>query len=69
MSEYLKWTHTKCPYCGHRNRIRLDVAQHSKHIATCDIEEGGCDKDYVIETIVYVDTNVYSLCPQEGATP
>jgi hypothetical protein len=41
----------KCPYCGFEKNNHIEVeADHSIHpvIVRCNIDEGGCDKDFVV---------------------
>lgn len=35
-----------CPYCDIVNNYNQDIP--NKSIQTCDVEEGGCDKDYAV---------------------
>ena len=40
----------KCPYCKHRQYYPIkinDLFSNIKKIYTCDLDEGGCDKDFV----------------------
>ena len=61
-SVYYTW---QCSHCGHVNRFLLkDVLDFApadkKIIATCDCDEGGCDKDYAIFIHVEVRTEILS---------
>lgn len=53
----------KCPYCGLENIVFLDVDSRfiPKQIVTCDVEIGGCDKDFVIDPRLKVTTDVYKI--------
>lgn len=38
-----------CPYCGLENSRMIHIMlDDKKFIETCDIEKGGCDKDFVV---------------------
>ena len=52
-----------CPYCGLENNVLLDIDGHyiPKQIVTCDIEKGGCDKDFVIDPRLKVTAGVYKI--------
>ena len=52
-----------CPYCGLENNVLLDIDSHyiPKQIVTCDIEKGGCDKDFVIDPRLKVTADVYKI--------
>jgi hypothetical protein len=40
----------KCPYCEHEDRLSICVEDIStkKEVYTCDVDDGGCDRDFVI---------------------
>jgi hypothetical protein len=49
-----------CPYCKHVNRFKIGTeAYQPPEVVTCDVDEGGCDKDFVIK--VYVDVDIKTL--------
>ncbi|HHU82590.1 MAG TPA: hypothetical protein GXZ26_06270 [Firmicutes bacterium] len=52
-----------CPYCGLENEGILNIDSHyiPKKIVTCDIEMGGCDKDFVIEPRFKITADVYKI--------
>lgn len=54
---------TKCPYCGHENitKLETDYAFPDKEIVTCDVEFGGCDRDYVIDPKINITVDVYGI--------
>lgn len=38
-----------CPYCSKENKIELDTSLFSDDtVITCDMDEGGCDKKFVV---------------------
>ena len=41
----------RCPYCGLENIVPVDIdgCFIPKKIVTCDIDMGGCDRDFVID--------------------
>ena len=51
----------RCPYCGLENEGILNIDSHyiSKKIVTCDIEMGGCDKDFIINPRLEITADVY----------
>ena len=52
-----------CPYCGLENEVILNVDSRfiPKKIVTCDIEMGGCDKDFVIAPRLEITADVYKI--------
>jgi hypothetical protein len=52
-----------CPYCGLENEGILNIDSHyiPKKIVTCDIEMGGCDKDFVIAPRLEITADVYKI--------
>ena len=54
-----------CPYCGRINTYYFEIDSHylPKQIVYCDIEEGGCDKDFVIDPhlSIKVTADVYKI--------
>ena len=56
-----------CPYCGIINNVILNIDGRyiPKQLVTCEIEMGGCDKDFVIEPKFEITANVYKI---EGIT-
>jgi len=53
----------RCPYCGLENIVPLDIDSRfiPKQIVTCDIEIGGCDKDFVIDPHFEITADVYKI--------
>ncbi|HMO85719.1 MAG TPA: hypothetical protein PKC18_12465 [Lacipirellulaceae bacterium] len=52
------------PYCGHKNTAIVefyDDTLTSRQIVFCDIEEGGCDRPFVVMAHLAVNTTVYGL--------
>jgi hypothetical protein len=48
-------TKVKCPYCGKEVAISVEDGQYfQKQIATCYIDDGGCDKDFVVDTYISI---------------
>jgi len=42
--------HTKCPYCKHINTDHFSSELYTlKTVVTCEPEEGGCERDYVVK--------------------
>lgn len=53
----------KCPYCGHENRVLVEIQNgiQKREVTTCDLDSGGCDKDFVIHPKVEVSADVYKI--------
>jgi hypothetical protein len=51
------WVETDCPYCDFHNTIRVEPTRqwHNKLTVNCDLEYGGCDKQYFIEFHISVE--------------
>ena len=61
-----RMVHIECPYCGTINRIlhkfEVFMDAHGKaQLVRCEIEEGGCEKKFVVETTVVIESTVYKL--------
>ena len=54
-----------CPYCGFINTYYFIIESRyiPKQIVTCDLEQGGCDRDFVIEPHVQINlsADVYKI--------
>ena len=54
-----------CPYCGCINTMYFIIESRyiPKKIVTCDIEQGGCDKDFVIDPHLSINltADVYKI--------
>lgn len=57
------YTRVLCPYCGLENNVLLDIDSHyiQKRIVECDIEKGGCDKEFVIAPRLEITADVYKI--------
>jgi hypothetical protein len=53
----------RCPNCGLENiaLLNVDSCFIPKQIVTCDIEIGGCDKDFVIDPHFKITADVYKI--------
>lgn len=49
----------ECPYCG--KKILYSILDEGKQVITCDLDEGGCDKDYVVNAQIVVKTKIYGI--------
>ena len=38
----------QCPYCGHRQSHWVDKDSTRRSLALCEIDQGGCDRDFVV---------------------
>lgn len=58
--------YVKCPYCGFENKVYVGEDFYlPKKIITCDIDEGGCDKDFVIDVIKKIEIKTYKIEGQD----
>ena len=63
------WAKVKCPYCGFEQMARAHP-QWFKQVVTCDLEEGGCDRDYVVRVAIQaVVTETYRMEEVKDARP
>ena len=55
----------KCPYCGTLNKVSV-ASEHYWHprVVTCDIDEGGCERDFVLKVKKEISTETFKI---EGA--
>lgn len=61
-------TKIKCPYCGKENSVLVEDGRYfQKQITTCDLEEGGCDKDFVVETHISINAECKKIEGEEEA--
>ena len=55
-------TEVICPYCEHGNHYELELTRYfKKEIFTCDLEEGGCDRDFIVRWIWRPETQVKKI--------
>lgn len=59
-----KQAHVICPYCYTTTRVGVEGDAH--HVILCCVDEGGCDKYFVIKVQVSVDVTVYRMEEQEN---
>jgi hypothetical protein len=57
----------KCPYCGISNKLLVDIdsVYIYPRVVTCDMEEGGCDKDFVIKPHLSISTKIFKIQEDE----
>ncbi len=53
----------KCPYCGFVNKVSVENYWHPR-VVTCDIDEGGCERDFVLKVKKEISTETFKI---EGA--
>lgn len=53
-------TIVQCPYCGTRHEQSIDITKDLE-IINCWVEDGGCDKNFVIKTSVDVRVVSYPI--------
>ena len=57
---------TVCPYCEHGNLILVEDDYSQKTVATCDDEDGGCGKDFVVAVNVSISVKEFKIEGEEG---
>lgn len=52
-----------CPYCGFSERREITFSSYvkSKQIITCNLEAGGCEKDFVVESQLTTIANIKKI--------
>ena len=54
-----------CPYCNFVNYVYHDFAKDgkypSRHIVSCDCEEGGCDRYFAVIVHIRTAFNVFEM--------
>lgn len=59
----------KCPYCGKLNSVLVEDGRYFKRqITTCDLDQGGCDKDFVVDTVVTISVECKKIEGEEART-
>lgn len=63
-------TQVKCPYCETLTKIAFprDLALHStyRNVTTCDVENGGCDRDFVYRVSITPKIEVVRIVDDHG---
>lgn len=54
----------RCPYCGFINEVTINQVW-DKQIVTCDVDEGGCDREFVIKAYVKADVETFKIEGEE----
>lgn len=56
-------TQISCPYCGFSERRKITFSSYgkSKEIITCNLEAGGCEKDFVVESQLTTIANIKKI--------
>lgn len=57
----LSYLRVKCPYCGFKNVLPKDVKEYGYSIAYCDLDDGGCDREFVCSINVKVTPHSYKI--------
>lgn len=50
-----------CPYCGTRVNVSVTNDYRQKRVITCDAENGGCDKDFVVAAEVSIKATALKI--------
>lgn len=51
----------RCPYCGCEAKVKVTEEFSQKTVVTCDIMDGGCDQDFVVDIRVSIDAKVLKI--------
>lgn len=51
----------KCPYCGAEMKVSPDGEYVEKKLVHCDVMEGGCDRDFVVDIRVSVEVKALKI--------
>lgn len=54
-----------CPYCGQEVTVQVTEDFHQKTVVTCDVEDGGCDRDFVVDVWVSIDAKALKIEGEE----
>lgn len=58
--------YAECPYCGFENKIKIEPEfYYPKQVVTCDIDEGGCEKDFVVDIEISIFTESLKIEGEE----
>jgi len=59
-------TNVQCPYCSFNNKVKVEVGENRNMsgVYTCDSDEGGCDKDFVLYSTLNI--TAYAKAIVEG---
>ena len=49
----------ECPYCGHGNSVEINT--HTPEVLVCDIDCGGCDREFLVKPKVVIECEVYTM--------
>ena len=55
-----------CPYCGARVNVAATNDYRQKKVVACDKENGGCDKDFVVDIAVSIDAKALKIEGESG---
>lgn len=59
-------TTVKCPYCGSINKVQYDHNYpRNTEVVYCDVEGGGCDKRFLVDYEVVLNTNSVKIEGEE----
>jgi transcription elongation factor Elf1 len=54
-----KTAYFTCPYCGYSNHAWVKMDEDNRpRVVTCDMENGGCDRDFVVNHHISIKTTV-----------
>lgn len=54
-----------CPYCGCEAKVKVTEDFFQKTVVTCDIMDGGCDRDFVVDIRVSIDAKALKIEGEE----
>lgn len=61
--KYTGYVTFRCPYCGTQNKVLADLLQKGKNFLYCDLAQGGCEEELVVDVELSASTRVFGLVP------
>lgn len=55
----------RCPYCGFINTVFVEKDYCHPKVVTCDIDEGGCERDFVLKVKKEISTETFKIEGEE----
>lgn len=50
-----------CPYCEHEQPVEAQLTLWERRLVTCGLEEGGCDRDFVVTVKLCIKSSVAAV--------
>lgn len=55
----------KCPYCGFTNNAFIEKDYWRSRVIICDIDAGGCEKEFVVRTKKEITAETFKIEGEE----